>query len=267
MTPEMRTPEAIRQKWAAGEVTYGLWTAIPDPFAAELTALSGLDYICVDQQHGVMDYRDLVALLPAIERHGVLPITRVPGNEPWLIGRALDAGAMGVVVPMVSTAAQAAAAVAACRYAPHGVRSFGPIRAAIAAGTGDPRVLEQVLCIVMVETVEGLENLDAIAATPGVDAIYIGPADLALSLGLAPKLEATEPRHAEAIAAIRDACKGSGIAAGIQCSDGRAARAQVEAGFQMVTVAKDSALLQAAVRRELLAAQGEDGGTGVGAYT
>jgi 4-hydroxy-2-oxoheptanedioate aldolase len=261
------TPDGIRQKWAAGEVTYGLWTAIPDPFAAELTALSDLDYICIDQQHGLMDYADLVALLPVIERHGVLPITRVPGNEPWLIGRALDAGAMGVVVPMVSTAAEAAAAVAACRYAPHGIRSFGPIRAAIAAGTGNPRVLEQVLCIVMVETVEGLANLEAIAATPGVDAIYIGPADLALSLGLAPKLEATEPAHAEAIAAIRAACKGSGIAAGIQCSDGAAARMQVEAGFQMVTIAKDSALLQAAVRRELLAAQGEDGGTGVGAYT
>jgi 4-hydroxy-2-oxoheptanedioate aldolase len=157
--------------------------------------------------------------------------------------------------------------VAACRYAPHGLRSFGPIRAVVSAGTGDPRELEKVLCIVMVETVEGLANLDAIASTPGVDAIYVGPADLALSLGLQPKLEATEPRHAEAIAAIREACKGSGIAAGIQCSDGASARVQAEAGFQMVTIAKDSALLQAAVRRELLAARGQDGGTGVGAYS
>jgi 4-hydroxy-2-oxoheptanedioate aldolase len=261
------TPDQVRQKWRAGDVSYGLWTAIPDPFAAELSALSGLDYICVDQQHGVMDYSDLVSLLPAIERHGVLPITRVPANEPWLIGRSLDAGAMGVVVPMVSTAEQAAAAVAACRYSPHGIRSFGPIRAVIAAGSSDPRQLESVLCVVMVETVEGLANVEAIAATPGVDAIYVGPADLALSLGLEPKLEATEPRHAEAIAAIQKACTQSGIAAGIQCSDGAAARLQAQAGFQMVTVAKDSALLQAAVRRELRVARGGDAATGVGSYS
>jgi 4-hydroxy-2-oxoheptanedioate aldolase len=244
-----------------------LWPAVPDAFAAEMCAQSGLDYICVDQQHGMMDYTNLVSLLPAIERHGVLPITRVPANEPWLIGRSLDAGAMGVVVPMVSTAAQAAAAVAACRYAPHGIRSFGPIRAVVAAGTSDPRALESVLCVVMVETVEGLANLDQIAATPGLDAIYIGPADLALSLGLPPRLEATDERHAGAITAIREACKKSGIAAGIQCNDGAHAWEQAAAGFQMVTIAKDSALLQAAVRRELLSAKGETAVTGVGAYS
>jgi 4-hydroxy-2-oxoheptanedioate aldolase len=168
---------------------------------------------------------------------------------------------------MVNTAAEAAAAVAACRYAPTGVRSFGPIRAAVAAATTDPRRLESVLCIVMVETVEGLANLAEIAATPGVDAIYVGPADLALSLGLAPRLEATESRHADAIAEIREACGRSGIAAGIQCSDGAQARLQAGAGFQMVTIAKDSALLQAAVRRELTAARGETVAVGVGAYS
>lgn len=261
------TPNELRARWSAGEATFGLWSAISDSFAIELAALSKLDYLCLDQQHGMVDFKDLAGLLPAIERHGVLPITRVPVNETSTIGRALDAGAMGVVVPMVNTAGEAASAVAACRYAPSGMRSFGPIRAAIAAGTGDPRELESVLCIVMVETEEGIANLPEIAATPGVDAIYVGPADLGLSLGVAPTLEATDPRHADAITAIRDACRKAGIAAGIQCSDGAGARAQAQAGFHMVTIAKDSALLQAAVRRELAVAKNEATSTGVGAYT
>lgn len=261
------TPDQLRSRWKSGDVTFGLWSAIADSFAVELSAVANLDYICLDQQHGMVDLKDLATLLPAIERHGPLPITRVPVNETSVIGRSLDAGAMGVVVPMVSTAAEASAAVAACQYAPSGVRSFGPIRAAIAAGTGDPNRLGSVLCIVMVETKEGIANLPDIAATPGVDAIYVGPADLALSLGLAPTLEPTDARHTDAITAIRDACGKAGIAAGIQCSDGAGARSQAEGGFQMVTIAKDSALLQAAVRRELATAQGETAPSGVGSYT
>lgn len=260
-------PADIRATWARGDAIYGLWSALSDPFAAELAALSGLDYICLDQQHGLIDYRDLVNALPAIERHGVLPITRVPENSVSAIGRSLDAGAMGVVVPMVNTAKQAAAAVSACRYSPEGTRSFGPIRAAVVAGTSDVGVLGGVLCIVMVETEEGLSNLGAIAETPGVDAIYVGPADLALSLGLQPKLEPTEPRHAEAIAAIQRACVDAGITAGIQCTDGASAQKQAEAGFRMLTFAKDSALLQAAVRRELQSARGATQSSAQTTYT
>lgn len=260
-------PDDIRSKWAGGETTYGLWAAISDPFALELAAVSDLDYICLDQQHGMIDISHLGSLLPAVERHGVLPITRVPANDPAYISRSLDAGAMGVVVPMVNTPDEAAAAVAACRYAPDGLRSFGPIRAAVSAGRSDPQHLQSVLCVVMVETEEGIANLTGIARTPGVDAIYVGPADLALSLGLKPTLEATEPRHAEAIAAIQAACMEAGIAVGIQCSDGTHARKQQEAGFQMVTIGKDSALLQAAVRRDLALAQGGSAADGVGAYT
>lgn len=263
----MLTPDDIRARWAAGEPTYGLWAALSDPFAIELAALSDLDYICLDQQHGTIDFAHLGSLLPAIERHGVLPITRVPANEPWVIARALDAGAMGVVVPMVSTPAEAAAAVSGCRYAPRGVRSFGPIRASVSAGSSDPAFLESVLCIVMVETVEGLANLEEIAATPGVDAIYVGPADLGLSLGVAPTLDPVEPRHAEAIEAIRLACEKAGIAPGIQCNDGAHARRQADAGFLMVTIAKDSALLQSAVKRELAAARGDADSTGPAVYS
>lgn len=261
------TPDDVRATWAENGVTMGIWTAIPDPFAVELTAHPDLTYICLDQQHGLVDYRALVSLLPVVERHGILPITRVPSNDPWVIGKSLDAGAMGIVVPMVSTARDAATAVSACRYAPEGVRSFGPIRAAIAAGTTDPQRLQSVLCIVMVETTEGLRNLPEIAATPGVDAIYVGPADLALSLGVPPKLEASDPDHVKAIEAIRLACRDAGIAPGIQCNDGDHARREIEAGFQMVTIGKDSGLLSAAVTQQVRSAQGTRAGDEAIAYT
>lgn len=254
------TPDDVRATWAKGGVTLGMWAALADPFALELSANPDLTYICLDQQHGLIDFTHLTALLPVVERHGILPITRVPANEPWVIGRALDAGAMGVVVPLVSTAREAAAAVAACRYAPEGARSFGPIRASLAAGTGNPQRLQSVLCVVMVETTEGLRNLPEIAATPGVDAIYVGPADLALSLGVPPKLDATDPDHVEAIKTIRLACQEAGIAAGIQCNDGDHARREIAAGFQMVTIGKDSGLLSASVKRQVQAAQGVDTG-------
>jgi 4-hydroxy-2-oxoheptanedioate aldolase len=253
----MVTGKFLREQWAAGNAALGLWAAVPSAFAAELMAIDGVSYVCVDQQHGVIDYADLVEMTRAIEGRGVVPITRVPANAAWLIGRALDAGAQGVVVPLINTAADAAAAVAACRYPPAGVRSFGPIRAALTMNARDPATLGgDVVCFVMVETREGLENIDAIAATPGLDGIYVGPADLALGLGMAPDLDKDEPEHVAAVERIRDACARNGIVAGIQCGSGRSARTYVERGFGLVTFGKDSSLLQSAVGRELALARG-----------
>jgi 4-hydroxy-2-oxoheptanedioate aldolase len=149
-----------------------------------------------------------------------------------------------VIVPLVSTPEEAARAVSACRYPPDGTRSYGPVRAALTMGTGEPRELERVLCVVMVETEAGVRNVDAIAATPGVDAIYIGPADLALSLGLRPGLDVPDPRHREAIGVIQAACERAGIVVGIQCESGELAARYLKAGFQLVTVGKDSSMLQ-----------------------
>jgi 4-hydroxy-2-oxoheptanedioate aldolase len=212
----------------------------------------------VDQQHGLIDYAAAVPMFTAIEGRGVVAITRVPANQPWMIGKNLDAGAQGVVVPMVSTRAEAQAAVAACRYPPHGVRSFGPIRAAVVSAKRDAGSLgNSVLCFVMVETREGLENIDDIASTPGLDGIYIGPADLALGLGLPPDLDKTEPEHVAAVQSILDACKRHGIVAGIQCASGKSGRQYAERGFGLVTIAKDTSLLQAAARNEARIAIGE----------
>jgi 4-hydroxy-2-oxoheptanedioate aldolase len=252
------TKNPLREVWAEGRTAFGLWAAIPSSFSAELIAGAGVDYVCVDQQHGVVDYASMVPMLQAIGATGATPITRVLSNDPFRIMKALDAGAWGVIVPLVNDAGEAASAVSACRYPPDGIRSYGPIRASDVIGSKDPENLAgEALCLVMIETREGLENVEEIAATPGVDGIYVGPADLALSLGLPPSTEVTEEKHVEAVRRVKEACQKHAIVAGIHCSSGEWAQRQAGAGFDMVTVAVDAALLGGAALREVATARGE----------
>src|SRR3712207_906976 len=231
---------------------------MPGSFGAELVAGAGVDYVCVDQQHGIIDYHSMVPMLQAIRAAGAAPLSRVLSNDPYLIMKALDAGAWGVIVPMIDDAEGAANAVAACRYSPRGIRSWGPTRASVALGSSEPEDLGgEVLCLVMIETREGLENVEEISAAPGLDGIYVGPSDLALSLGLAPALEVTEDARVEAVNRIREACRRNGITSGIQAASGEWARRHAEAGFDLVTVTTDAKLLSAAARREVDAARGE----------
>jgi 4-hydroxy-2-oxoheptanedioate aldolase len=235
---------------------------VPGSIGAEIFAKVGADYVCVDQQHGVIGYDSMVPMFQAIRAEGTAPITRVLSNDPFLIMKALDAGAWGVIVPLINSAEDAARAVSACRYPPQGTRSYGPVRAAGVIGSRDPEELGgEVLCLVMVETREALERVDEIASTPGVDGVYIGPSDLALSLGLTPTLDVQEGEHAEAIRRIREACHRHGIAAGIHSASGESARGHTEAGFDMVTVAADAALLRAAAQREMTVARGGRAGS------
>ena len=253
----------LKAAWAAGRTAFGLWSVVPGSFGAEILSETGADYVCVDQQHGAIDYDAMVPMLQAIRAGGAAPITRVLSNDPFLIMKALDAGVWAVIVPLVGSAGDAARAVSACRYPPRGVRSFGPVRAATVIGSRDPEELSgEVLCLVMVETGEALERVDEIAATPGVDGIYIGPSDLALSLGLPPTLEVTEAEHVEAVSRIREACQEHGIAAGIHCPSGDWARRHAEAGFDLVTVASDAPLLREAALRQMTAARGARAETG-----
>jgi 4-hydroxy-2-oxoheptanedioate aldolase len=250
------SPNPLKKAWAEGRTAFGLWMTVPGSIGAEIVARAGVDYVCVDQQHGVIGYDSMVPMFQAIRAEGPAPITRVLSNDPFLIMKALDAGAWGVIVPLVNHAEDAARAVAACRYPPRGVRSYGPVRAAGVIGSRDPEELGgEVLCLVMVETREALERVEEIASTPGLDGVYIGPSDLALSLGLPPTLEVTEDAHVEAVNWIREACHRSGIAAGIHAPSGEWARRHAEAGFDVVTVATDAALLRAAASRELTVAR------------
>lgn len=246
----------LKKVWSEGRAAFGLWMVTPGSFGAEVLGRAGADYVCVDQQHGLIGYDAMLPMLQAAGVMGSAPITRVLQNDAGLIGKSLDAGAWGVIVPLVNSAEEAARAVAACRYPPNGIRSYGPIRASGVVGSGDPGDLQrEALCLIMVETREALERVDEIAATPGLDGIYIGPSDLALSLGLSATLEVTEKEHVDAVQRIRETCHHHGIVAGIHSSSGEWARRHAEAGFDMVTVATDSSLLAGAAHAELAEAR------------
>src|SRR5215216_1548438 len=248
----------LKEAWNDDRPAFGLWMTVPGSVGAEIFAKSGVDYVCVDQQHGVIDYDSMVPMFQAIRAEGAAPITRVLSNDPFLTMKALDAGAWGVIVPLIGSAEDAARAVSACRYPPRGIRSYGPVRAAGVIGSRDPEELGgEVVCLVMVETGEALERVDEIAGTPGLDGIYIGPSDLALSLGLTPTLDVKQSEHAEAVERIRDACHRNGIGAGIHAPSGEWARKHAEAGFDMVTVATDASLLRNAANKEVTIARGE----------
>ena len=151
-----------------GEQVLGAWGTLPDPFAAEIFGRQGYHYVCVDQQHGMIDDSTAFPMIQAISASGAAPIVRTRWNEPAAIMSALDAGALGVVVPMIETREDALAAVRACRFPPAGLRSYGPIRARDVMGSTDPVVLGDVACIIMIETASALDDLDAIVSTPGV---------------------------------------------------------------------------------------------------
>src|SRR4051794_27514385 len=206
------TASSLRARVHGGETVYGGWCLIPSPFLVEVVAAAGFDWICLDRQHGLIGYETMVAMLQAVG--GRAPVlVRAPWNEPDEIMRPLDAGAAGVIVPMVNTAAEAAAAVGACRYAPAGFRSWGPSRVSLGNPDYTPTSAnESTLCVIMVETVEAVANVEEIVAVPGVDAILIGPYDLALSWSGALETPGRTPRDRELIERVLSVCADAGIA-------------------------------------------------------
>ena len=247
------------QHFADGGSAIGGWCTTPSPFNAEVLALSGFDYVTVDCQHGLIGYDTMAAMLASISRTNATPVVRVPFNDTPLMGQAYDAGAEVVIVPMVSTRADAERAAQACRYTPEGVRSFGPVRSGLYLNQSTPaEVNRQVLCFVMIETVQGVENAAEICSTTGVDGVYLGPADLAISMGVAFGTDELPAEHAEATAHVVQVCADHGIIAGTHTGGGADARQALEAGFRMATVATDAAIFRSAAAAHLAAAHGED---------
>lgn len=240
----------LKEPWREGRPAFGVWNSIGDSLVAEAIASLRPDYVCVDMQHGEPGDANLVSLMQAVVAGGSTPIVRVPESNPAVIMKALDAGAHGVVVPLVESAEEAARAVAACRFPPRGRRSFGPFRASIHAGTSDPRELENVACIVMIETRAGIDHVEEIVSTDGVTAVYLGPSDLSLALDL-PPASIDAPEFVGAVQAIRELCAAHGVVAGMHCYDGKSARRAAEQGFGMITVAVDLRLFRAALGLEL----------------
>ena len=243
----MSAATALREALRAPDTAIGLWASIPSPLTAEAAAAAGPDYVVVDQQHGAVDPSTLLAMLQAIAGQGVAPLVRVARNEPFVIGNALDLGAAGVIVPMVDSAQEAAAAVAACRYAPGGVRSFGTVR-----GAPEPRPV----CLVMVETRRGLDAAAQIAATPELDGIYVGPSDLALSLGLEPTLRVEHPPVLEAIERVRGVCAEHDKIAGVHCLAAEDVPRFAGQGFGLVTAGGDLLHLKQTLEQVLGVARG-----------
>ncbi len=209
------------------------------------------DYVCVDAQHGLVDYQMTLSMLQVLDLGNAASVVRVPWNEPSIIGKILDAGAMAIIIPMVNNRAEAKAAVAASRYAPQGARSFGPARVGMREGPDYfARANTDIAVIPMIETVEALECIDDIVAVEGIDAVYVGPADLSISLGLPPGENDDKAAYREALETIVKSCRDAGVVAGIHASAARAPL-RLEQGFRMVTIAIDLPSMCAALQADL----------------
>ena len=242
----------IKQMWRDGKyVTLG-WLSVSHGFTAEIMARQGFDALCVDLQHGTAELKDVWPMLQAISQTDTVPVVRVAWNEPATIMKALDLGAYGVIVPLVNTAEEAATAVAACRYPPAGMRSSGPVRALHYGGADYmAHADDEIVVMAMIETKRGLANLDAICATPGLDAVYIGPADLSFALGLVPRGDNPDPVHLSTCDKIRETAHKHGIKAVMHCASASFAAGAVKRGFDMVMLTSDLSCMIAGARLQL----------------
>ena len=234
----------------------GVCLSLANAYTAESLAQLGFDYACIDLQHGLLDYQDLTYMLPAISTSNTVPLVRVPWNEPGIIGKMLDAGAHGVIVPMVNSVEEAEAVVRACRYAPEGSRSFGPSVAGLRSTDYPAWATDHVAVIPMIETLQAVDNIDAILAVPGIDAIYVGPADLSLTLGLPPGNNDGDAAFADAFTTIVEACARADVIAGCH-ANGTLTPKRTNAGFRMVTVTTDLVAARLGYQLELDRARAE----------
>lgn len=247
--------EPLKTRWRRDELTLGAWCLLPNALSAEMLAKGGFDWVLIDMQHGCMDYELAVNMIRAIDLGGVTPLVRVPWNEPGIIGRMLDAGAMGVVVPMIQDADDARRAVDACLYPPAGRRSFGPIRVGARDGAGYfASANERVAVIPMIETADALANVEAIAAVPGVDALFVGPFDLSIALGLPPGDNDGEPLFDAALARIGEAARAAGIATAV-LANADLTQLRARQGFRMISVVTDAMVLNRAAAADLARAR------------
>jgi 4-hydroxy-2-oxoheptanedioate aldolase len=237
----------VREIWSKGGAVINGWCAIPSGFAAELMAHMGWDSLVVDMQHGVVDYQAMVSMLQGISTTAVTPMARVPWNDPAIIMKSLDAGCYGIICPMINTREECERFVGACRYAPKGYRSSGPIRATLYGGPDyAEHANDTILTFAMIETKQAVGNLDPILTTPGLDAIYVGPSDLSLTYGYPPGLDRTEDEMHKVITKIVEACKKHKIKAGIHTGSPAYAKKAIAMGFNFTTLMGDARLLSMA---------------------
>ncbi|HRD76526.1 MAG TPA: aldolase/citrate lyase family protein [Hyphomicrobiaceae bacterium] len=234
------------------------WLAIPSSYSAELIAHSGFDSVTIDLQHGPVDFTSAVPMLQAISTTDSVPMARVPWNEPGIIMKMLDAGAYGIICPMINTKEEAEAFASYGRYAPRGQRSMGPNRA-VQYGGADYAVNanDEILLFAMIETTKALANLDAILSVPGIDGVYVGPSDLSISLG---KPATLDPSDKEVLAAIATICKktrAKGLIAGVHTDGVKTATKRFDEGFQLCTILNDARLMAMAAQQAVRELKGQ----------
>lgn len=229
----------------------GLWLGLADPYAAEICAGAGFDWLLIDAEHAPNDVRSTLSILQALAAYPVTPVVRPPVGQTHLIKQYLDLGAQTLLIPMIDTAQQARAAVSATRYPPHGVRGVGSALARASRWNGIPDYLrradDEICLLIQAETRAALENLDELLAVPGVDGVFIGPADLSASLG-----HLGNPGHPDVVQATDDAIVrivAAGKAAGILSSDPKQARRYLDLGATFVAVGVDTSVLAQATRQ------------------
>jgi 4-hydroxy-2-oxoheptanedioate aldolase len=230
-------------------VTYGAWCSLGSTIVAELMGHEGFDWVCIDLQHGLGGDASLVPMLQSVKASGRPALVRVAANDASMIGKALDAGAVGVVVPLIGTRSDAERALAACRYPPHGQRSWGPVRAQLAASSYTAEwATRNIVCIPLVETTEAVDNLDGILSVDGVDIVLVGPSDLALSMGLSPRIGPIDGDHQDVLAEIATRCRDHGVLPGIYCGNAQAAVAYRDMGYRMLAAITDTTLIRGGSR-------------------
>ena len=248
----------LRKIWREGGTAMNGWLHVPSSFSAEVMAHAGWDTLTIDMQHGPVDYKSLVPMLQAISTTDTVPVVRVPWNDPGLIMQVLDAGCYAVICPMINTREETEAFVRACRYPPEGYRSYGPYRATLYGGQDyTDHANETVVTMAMIETREALENLEEIIGVEGLDAVFVGPADLGQSLGLGPGMDRSEPAVVEAMERVLDAAREHGLAAGIFTGSPEYASRMAEKGFQFITISSDARLMASAAAGAVAALRSE----------
>ena len=237
----MARANRIREIWGDGKAVINSWLGIPSSFSAEVMAHAGWDSLVVDMQHGMIDYQTMVTMLQGISTTNTVPLVRVPWNDPAHIQKALDAGAYGIICPMINNKVEAEKFVGSMRYAPLGYRSSGPIRAALYGGADyHLKANDIVVAFGMIETREAMENLDEILSVKGLDAVYIGPSDLSISYGYPPGGDKPDQWMMDALKKVLDACKRHGVQPGLHCGAAEYAKKAIAMGFTFVTVGGDT---------------------------
>ena len=250
----MKTNRLI-ELFRTGKTAVAGWMSLDSAYAAELVGSSGFDAVVVDCQHGMAGHAQMLAMLQALSHTPAVPLVRVSQNNLAEINRALDAGAWGIICPLVNSVAEAVAFGRACRYpigGTEGDRSFGPARGLLVGGADYPQQANaQMLALAMIETQAGLDAVEAIAAVAQLDGLFIGPSDLGIALGLGPGAAHTHPLLAAAIARIHRACEAAGKVTGIWCGSAEMARDMLAQGMQLVVPGHDAIWLKAEIARRL----------------